>query len=112
MANAVPRSIPVLLALWRLAQRGVAANVEALARESQLTPATVRKHLRALDAARLVDGEGRRPTLTLPGLALAVACSARHAKLAAALPTVMLPVVNVHTRHPSSASDTADEARL
>ena len=111
MANPVPRSLPVLLALWRLAQRGVPVHVAALARESQLSPSSVRRHLRALDAARLVDGEGRRPTLTLPGLALAVACSARHAKLSAALPTVMLPVVSFHAQR-RTAPEIADEARV
>jgi DNA-binding IclR family transcriptional regulator len=100
----------VLTALWRLAQRGRPANVAALAHESQLSPASVRRHLRALDAAGLVDGECRR--LTLPGLALAVACSARRAKLPRPLPIVMLPVVSFQAIRRSTATDSADEARV
>ncbi|HEY6556913.1 MAG TPA: hypothetical protein VI072_06555 [Polyangiaceae bacterium] len=107
MSNSISHSVPVLKALWRLVQRGVAIDVVALARESALSEAAVQRHLCALDAAELVDWSRRR--LTLHGLALAVASAGRRR---AVLPTVMLPVVSFRAPHPANVVDLADEARV
>lgn len=115
MANAISHSVPVLKALWRLVQRGSALHVEAIARESQLTRARVRRDLRTLDAAHLIDSE--RLCLTLQGLALAVASSnpqsvrssRRHsAYRRAAFPRVMLPVVSFRAPRPANVTGIAD----
>ncbi|HMJ15522.1 MAG TPA: hypothetical protein VK524_29100 [Polyangiaceae bacterium] len=116
MPNSISQSVPVLKALWRLVQRGAPFDVAALARESELTPARVRRHLGALEAARLVDAGRRR--LTLQGLALAVAASPGRRRRrdprvlrAGALRPVMLPVVSFGVEQRRNASATPDEAR-
>ena len=116
MVDSLSQSVPVLKALWRLAQRGAAPHIELIARESALTPECVRRHLRALDAAQLIDSGRRR--LTLQGLALAVACSkARPVRRSSAvrgavLPTVMLPVVTCRAPRPANVTGHGDARRM
>ena len=69
----------ILRAMLRLARRRQAAEVEALLERVEGEGADVREALRRLEAQGLVERAGASARLTMPGLAVAVACVAAKA---------------------------------
>ena len=84
MSKRISHPFVVLQALWRLTQRGVAADLERLAAECSLPSRSVQCHLESLHAADLADAQ--RVRLTLHGLAQAVALSSLSLRAPARTP--------------------------
>ncbi len=74
-----PSQLALLHALYALARDGRRPTLAQLARRAKLTPLTALEALGALRAQGLTQSSALR--LTLPGLALAVATSARGRSL-------------------------------